>query len=263
MQRAICFSAAYNPVMPESAFSAKHAPTAGFVTTCWSMISAARASNSSRETQDALESLCQTYWRPLYAFTRRSGYNEHDAQDIVQGFFEHLLKAESLKRVSQEKGKFRSFLLASLKYFVADKRDFANAAKRGGGKTILSFDASDAEQRYRLEPVDRLTPREIFDRQWAMALIEQALARLHDEARTAGREALFDEVKELLAGDRSGRSYAAIAADLGLSDAAVKMAVVRLRRRFRDCLRESVAATVSTHVELEEELASLRSALTL
>ena len=244
---------------PES--SRERSVSATFVTTRWSVISAAKDSGFSTAVREALESLCGTYWYPLYAYARRSGFSEHDAQDIVQGFFEHLLKAESLKRVSRGKGKFRSFLLASLKYFIADRRDYANAGKRGGGESIISLEGLDPEQRYRLEPADRLSPRELFDRQWAMNLIDQALKRLHEESKLAGREALFNEVKELLAGDRSGRPYASIAAELNLSEAAVKMAVARLRRRFRDCLRDAVANTVATHVELEEELANLRSAL--
>ena len=232
-----------------------------FCTTRWSLISAARDFKPSGEVQEALETLCRAYWYPLYAYTRRSGFREHDAQDLVQGFFEHLLRGGALQRVSREKGKFRSFLLAALKYYIADRRDFENAAKRGGGKPLISLEGSDPEQRYQLEPVDQLSPRELFDRQWAMALIDQTLERLRQEACVGGREPLFHAIKDLLAGDRSGRSYAVIASDLEMTEAAVKMSVMRLRQRFRDCLREAVANTVATHVELEEELASLRLAL--
>lgn len=232
-----------------------------FCTTRWSLISAARDSKPSDEVKAALETLCRAYWYPLYAYTRRSGFREHDAQDLVQGFFAHLLGGDALQRVARDKGRFRSFLLAALKYYISDRRDFENAAKRGGGKPVISLEGSDPEQRYQLEPVDRLSPRELFDRQWAMALVDQALETVRQEACASGREALFQAIRELLAGDRSGRPYAVIAADLNMSEAAVKMAVMRLRQRFRDALREAVANTVSTHVELEEELANLRLAL--
>src|SRR5881628_1700770 len=148
-----------------------------FATTHWSVVLAAKEGDSS-SVQDALEKLCRTYWYPIYAYLRRRGCGEHDAQDLTQGFFAQLLERRSIQGVEREKGKFRSFLLASLNYYVADERDRANAQKRGGGRQILSFDAQEAEQRYRLEPMDERSPDKLFEHRWAMTLLDQVLARL-------------------------------------------------------------------------------------
>src|ERR1043166_1148159 len=164
-----------------------------FATTHWSVVLAAGKSDAS-QANEALEKLCRTYWYPIYAYLRRRGRGEQDAQDLAQGFFAQLLERRSIQGVEREKGKFRSFLLASLNYYVADERDRAHAQKRGGGRQILSFDAHEAEERYRLEPVDERSPDKLFERRWAIALLDQVLVRLAEEiAQTVASPAEVDE----------------------------------------------------------------------
>src|SRR6266704_6836650 len=164
-----------------------------FATTHWSVILAAKEGDSP-SAQEALEKLCRAYWYPIYAYLRRRGCGEHDAQDLTQGFFAQLLERRSIQGVEREKGKFRSFLLASLNYFVADERDRANAQKRGGGREIFSLDVQEAEQRYRLEPADEHSPEKIFEHRWAMTLLDQVLARLGQEFTDAGKRKLFNRL---------------------------------------------------------------------
>jgi RNA polymerase sigma-70 factor (ECF subfamily) len=205
----------------------------------------------------ALEELCRTYWYPLYAYVRRRGYDAHEAEDLTQEFFARLLAKNYLADVHREKGKFRSFLLASLKHFLANEWDRALAKKRGGGHTIISLDA---ETRYRQEPKDELSADKLLDRQWAIALLDQVLARLGTEYTDAGKSEVFEQLKDSLTGARDSIPYAAIAAKLGTTEGAVKVAVHRLRQRYRKLLREEIAHTVASPAEIDEEIRHLFAA---
>jgi len=231
-----------------------------FATTHWSVVLAAKEADSP-SVQEALEKLCRTYWYPIYAYLRRRGYGEQDGQDLTQGFFAQLLERRSIQGVEREKGKFRSFLLASLNYYVADERDRANAQKRGGGREVLSFDVQEAEQRYRLEPADERSPDKLFERRWAMALLDQVLARLGREFADAGKGELFNRLQEFLVGGAGGKAYAEVAREAGMTEEAVKKAVQRMRRRYHQLFREEIAQTVASPTEVDEELRHLCAVL--
>ncbi len=240
-------------------------PTSGgklgiFATTHWSVVLAARETDAPQAAA-ALEKLCRTYWYPLYAYLRRRGYGEHDAQDLTQGFFAHLFERDWLQRVAREKGRFRSFLLASLNYFLADQRDRASAQKRGGGRPIISFDAHEAEERYRLEPVDERSPDKLFERRWAMTLLDQVLARLAQEFSAAGKRDLFNRLQPFLVEGTGEKTYAEIAHASGMTEEALKKAVQRMRRRYHQLFREEIAQTVAGPDEVEEELRHLCAVL--
>jgi DNA-directed RNA polymerase specialized sigma24 family protein len=190
-----------------------------FATTHWSVVLAAGQSESPQAAQ-ALETLCSTYWYPLYAYVRRRGHGHEDAQDLTQAFLLQLLERRSFARVDRGKGRFRSFLLAGLNYFLADAHDHVIAQKRGGGQPTLSFDAQTAEQRYRLEPVDDLSPDKLFERQWALALLDQVLARLEKEFCETGKSGLFQQLRVFLVAGRGEPTYAQVATELGLTGAA-------------------------------------------
>ncbi len=227
-----------------------------FATTHWSVVLAAGSSDSP-QAKAALETLCRTYWYPLYAYARRRGYGHEDAQDLTQGFLLQLLERNSFARVSPNKGRFRSFLLAGLNYFLADQRERATAQKRGGGKPVLSFDAQAAEQRYALEPVDNRSPDKLFERQWALALLDQVLIRLEREFREAGKTRLFERLREFLVAGTGEETYAEAAQGLGMSSEAFKKAVQRLRRRYYELFRQEILRTVSEPAEVEEEMRCL------
>jgi RNA polymerase sigma factor (sigma-70 family) len=220
----------------------------------------ARDEQSPQSTQ-ALETLCKNYWYPLYAFVRRYGRSPHDAEDLTQAFFARLLERNYLASVDPAKGKFRSFLLGSLKHFLANEWDKMNAQKRGGGKTIISIDRDAAEESYRFEPVDKLTADKIFERRWAMTLLERTLQRLESEYTTDGKAALFPELKSTITGEPAVGGYVAIAARLNTSEGAIKVAAHRLRQRYRELLRAEISETVATNDELEDELRNLFAAL--
>jgi len=207
----------------------------------------------------ALEKLCRAYWYPLYAFVRRQGYSSSDAEDLTQGFFAWLLESKHLGVADQERGRFRSFLLCRLKHFLSDEFKKARAQKRGGGQHVVSLDAALAEERYDLEPSTEVSPELVFDRRWALMVMEQTVARLRTEYLAADRAELFEELKHFQPGEEAERSYAEVAARLGLSEGAVKSAVYRLRQRHRDLLREEIAQTVATPAEVEEEIRYLIS----
>src|SRR2546430_9901540 len=173
-----------------------HASTHWFATTHWSVVLAARQ-QTSPEAGEALESLCRAYWYPLYAFIRRRGYDSHDAQDLTQGFFTRLLEKNYLAQADREKGRFRSFLLAALKHFLSDEQDRARAQKRGGGQALISLDEQTAEGRYRLEPADVMSAEKLFERRWALTLLEQARTRLCDEYVAAGQAEFSDQLRIL------------------------------------------------------------------
>ena len=209
----------------------------------------------------ALEELCRTYWYPLYAYVRRRGYDAHDAQDLTQEFFARLLEKNSLSDVHPRKGKFRSFLLGSMNNFLAKEWRRENTQKRGGGQPIFSLDAAAAEDRYKFEPADALDPEKIFERRWAMTLLEQTLARLRQECSESGKADLFNELKGMLAGEKRQHRYAEVAARLDMTEAAVKKAAERLRDRYAELLRMEIAQTVSEPGDVDEELRDLFRAL--
>jgi RNA polymerase sigma factor (sigma-70 family) len=223
-----------------------------FVTTHWSVVAAAGRSDTPRA-QEALEKLCQSYWFPLYAYVRRRGHSIEDAQDLTQGFFAHLLAHNAVATADPEKGRFRSFLLGSLNHFLSDEWDKARAEKRGAGKTV-SLDTESAETWLRQQPSENLTPEKAFELRWAITLLEQVYRQLEAEHRQQGKAELFDALRTTLAGPGNSAPYAALAARLGMNEGAVKVAVHRLRQRYRALLRETIAETVATAEEVDEEL---------
>ena len=218
-----------------------------FLTTHWSVVVNARAADS-KTAKAALESLCNTYWYPLYAFVRRLGHSPHDAEDLIQGFFAQCIEKDYLRAADREKGRFRSFLLVALKRFLANEWDRARTRKRGGDRQIISLDA---EQRYAAEPAEALSPDKLFERRWAMTLLENVLAKLKAEQISAGRLAIFTELQPVLTS--RGTPYADLAKRLGLTESAIKVAVHRLRQRYRELLEQEIANTVSSPAEIEEE----------
>ncbi len=228
----------------------------GFATTHWSVVMAAGKDHSA-QAADALEQLCRTYWYPLYAFVRRHVSEAHDAEDLTQEFFARFLAKEYFGRADPTLGRFRSFLLACLKNFLAEQQRQARRLKRGGGHTTVSWDTQTAEERYRLEPTDPVTPEQVYDRRWALTLLDTVLTRLADEQSAAGKEGIFAQLKDYLWGETRETSYAEMAERLGMTEGAVKVTVHRLRRRLRDLLREEVAHTVAAEAEIDEELQHL------
>ena len=249
-------------MVPEDQRAESGVPRAAFfVTTHWSVVLSAGRDDSAQSTE-ALEVLCRTYWYPLYVFIRRLGYEVADAQDLTQGFFAHVLSRGFLKRASPAKGKFRSFVLAALKYFMADEWAKLQARKRGGGLTPVFLDAQTAEARYRLEPVDLMNAERLFERRWATALLDRVLERLEEELPNANRRRVFDELRVFLLGEKTSASYAQVAATLQMTEGAVKVAVHRLRERYRELFREEVAHTVEEPGEINDEVRHLFSVLT-
>ena len=227
-----------------------------FGATHWSVVIAAGGDSS--RARSALEKLCATYWYPLYAFVRRRGHSAHDAQDLTQGFFARLLEKNDLASVDRARGRFRSFLLAALDHFLINEWHRARTQKRGGATVLFSFDALDAESRLRHEPATD-SPEQIYDRRWAMTLLDQVMARLRTEMAGAGKLAHFEALKFCLTGERT--AYAEVGARLAMSEGAVKVAVHRLRERYRALLRAEIAETVATPEEIEDELRALLAAL--
>ena len=209
---------------------------------------------------EALQQLCRTYWYPLYAYVRRKGHDPNDAQDLTQEFFARLLRGNFLNTVEQRKGKFRSFLVASLEHFLVKEWVRANRQKRGGGQTVLSLDEEGAENRYALEPAGNLSAQKLYERRWAMTLLDQAMKRLGAECGKSGKSELFEHVKNLLSGDAHEESYRELAAGLGMSEGALRVAVHRLRQRYGILLREEIAQTVATQDEVDEEVRCLFAA---
>jgi RNA polymerase sigma factor (sigma-70 family) len=231
-----------------------------FATTHWSAVLAAgRAASPSAAA--ALEQLCRTYWYPLYAFVRRQGHSPHDAQDLTQAFFARLLQKNYVAQADRERGRFRTFLLAALSHFLADEWDKARRLKRGGDREIISFDAASAEERYQLEPIDKLDAAKLYERRWVTTLFEKVLVRLEQDFRDAGKGGLFDELKNSLLAEEPGLSYAQLGARLGLTEDAVKQAMHRMRRRYRELFREEIAQTVASPEEVEDELKHLFAVL--
>ena len=238
-----------------------HAGPAAFVTTHWSMVLAAGHADTPGA-QDALARLCQTYWHPLYAYVRRLGYSPHDAQDLTQEFFARLLAKNTLAGADASRGRFRSFLLASLKHFLANEWDKARAQKRGGGQIPIPIDPAVAETSCAgFEPADPATAEKLYERRWALTLLDRVLRRLREEYAASGREKLFEQLKPTLTEASRSVRYAEMATRLGTTEGAVKVAVHRLRQQYRELLRAEIAATVGTPDEVEDELRNLFAAL--
>jgi len=215
----------------------------------------------SPESQEALEELFTHYWFPIYAFLRRHGYPPADAEDLTQGFFASLLKHESLASVDPNRGRFRSFLLAAMKHFLANEWDRRNAIKRGGRLIHLSIDTDSAEDRYRLEPADPQSAEKIYMRRWALTLLDRVLDSLKAEAVASGKAEQFDQLKVALTGDRLSVPYAELARRLGTTEGAVKVTVHRMRQRYRELLRAEIAHTVSDSKAVDAEIRHLFAAL--
>jgi RNA polymerase sigma-70 factor (ECF subfamily) len=236
-------------------------PTATrFPTTCWSRIVAARGLVTP-EAHAALVELCAAYWYPLYAFIRRKGHGAEEALDLTQGYFARLLERGNVAAADAGKGRFRSFLRADCTRFLADRRAHDQTAKRGGGVAPLSIDARDAEGLYQLEPPHEDSPERLFEREWALVLLEGVLAMVRREYETSGRGATFEVLKGVLEAGSSPTSQAEMAALLGTTEAAVQVAVHRLRKRYRDALLAAIAATVADESEVDDELKALFAAL--
>ena len=224
-----------------------------FATTHWSVVLAA-GQGANVQASAALEQLCRTYWYPLYAYLRRGGHKPEDANDLTQGFFARLLREDFLSGVGPEKGRFRSFLLACLKHFLADEWEKARTAKRGGSGPERRLDLEQAEPRYQLESRVEANAESLYERRWALDLLDHVLDRLRHEAAASGREAVFVQLQACLLGERPTETYAQLGARLGLSETAVKVTVHRLRRQYRDLLREEIARTVTHPDEIDEEM---------
>ena len=235
-------------------------PRPAFVTTHWSLVVSA-GGNDTPHARNALEKLCRAYWFPIYAFVRRQGHGPHDAQDLTQEFFARLLEKNQLAGADRNRGRFRSFLLAALKHFLANEWDKTQAQKRGGGQILIPIDVATAETVCGIDPADTLTAEKIYERRWALTLLDQVLHRLRDEYARDGKENLFEQLKPTLTEASRSVRYADIAAQLGTSEGAVKVAVHRLRQRYREVLRAEIADTVASPGEVEDEIRNLFAAL--
>jgi RNA polymerase sigma factor (sigma-70 family) len=231
-----------------------------FDTTHWSVVLQA-GGEFSTEAQEALEKLCREYWYPLYAYVRKQNYTFADAQDLTQEFFARLLERKYLRLADRNRGRFRTFLLTSLKHFLINEWDKANRAKRGSGQKVFSLDEEMAESRFTAEPAMDQPPDALFDRSWAAILLDRAMAALRAEFEQSGKQDLFERLKVFVWGEKNALSYAAMAGQLGMTEGAVKVAVHRLRQRYGELLRAEVAQTVTTHVEVDEELRYLVSVI--
>lgn len=254
--------------MTETSHSSDSAGAAGspspggpFVTTRWSQVIAAGQQDSA-QVQPALESLCRTYWGPLYAYVRRRGYSVEDSQDLTQAFFERLLERQWLGAADREKGRFRTFLLTAMERFLSHERERAHALKRGGGQPLVPIQLDEAETRYGVDPQDPRTPEQAFEHRWALALLDQVLGRLEAEFRARGQADHFAALKPCLVGGRADQPYAELAAKLGTGEAAVKVAVHRLRQRYRELLRAEIGETVASPDEVDSEMRHLFQVLT-
>ncbi len=231
-----------------------------FVTTRWSVVLAA-ARGRGPDAQAALATLCESYWYPLYAYVRRLGYRAEDAQDLTQGFFAALFEKHYVDTADRERGRFRSFLLTALKRFLSKERDRAHALKRGGKAGPISLDLRSGESRYTLEPSHNVTPEAIYQRRWALTVLDRVIVRLRQTYVDADHEAFFDHAKGFLTGEEGSPPYEQVARQLGMSEGAVKVAVHRLRRRYRDLLRSEIAQTVADPAAVDDEFQYLLAVL--
>lgn len=233
--------------------------SAQFATTCWTMVVAA-GEEDPLAAQRAMEFLCQRYWSPLYFYLRRWGCNRTQAEDFVQGFFAHLLENQGLQSVKREQHRFRSFLRASLKNFVIDEHRRARRKRRGGGQRLLPLEFDQAESRYSLEPADQLSADKLFDRAWAMSIIERAMEALAREYANTGKSELFERLRAHITSEPDAGFYHESADRLGMSAGSLRAAAYRLRRRLRELIRREIAETVTTAEQVEEEIRDLFAA---
>jgi DNA-directed RNA polymerase specialized sigma24 family protein len=231
-----------------------------FATTRWSIVVAAGTPDAP-EGRTALSTLCQIYWYPVYAFIRRRGFSTADSQDLTQEFFAALLEKDYVRLADRERGRFRTFLLTAVTRFLTKQRERDHAAKRGGGRTALSLDLQSGEARYLMEPAEHWTPERLFERRWALTLLDRVIARLEERYAEQGKRDLFERLKGVLTGTMSADENAELASQLGLSEVALKVAVHRLRRRYRDLLKQEIAETVADPAETADELDYLLAAL--
>ena len=232
---------------------------AAFTTTHWSVVLEARG--ESPAAQEALENLCRTYWRPIYSFVRREGVRPEEAKDVTQGFFALILERKDFHSVRQEKGRLLSFLLASLKHFMANERRDAAAIKRGGGRTLIPLDWIESEDSTEFDRSDMLSADLLYDRRWAFTVLDRVFARLREESQASANAPLLERLNTWLSDEPDRPSQAEIVREFGMTENAVKQAFHRLRQRYRQVLREEVAHTVATPAEIEEELRHLIAAL--
>jgi RNA polymerase sigma-70 factor (ECF subfamily) len=230
-----------------------------FATTHWTVVLAAGESNS-QQAGLALEELCRTYWYPLYVYVRRQTPTREDAEDLTQAFFARFLEKNYLADVNSERGRFRAFLLAALKHFLANEWDRANRQKRGGGLATVPLDWQNADTRFQIDPPDHLSPDKLYDRAWAVTVLERVLARLRAESVADGKVELFDRLKPFLMVGKGAIPYAQVAESSKLTEGAVRVAVHRLRGRYRELLRDEVRQTISDPAQVEEEMRALFSA---
>jgi RNA polymerase sigma factor (sigma-70 family) len=240
--------------------TAANADPQWFATTHWSVVLQAGGQDSPQSTE-ALETLCRAYWYPLYAYVRRKGQSPHNAQDLTQEFFARVLERKYFQLADRKRGRFRSFLLTSLKHFLIDEWNKANREKRGGGRQIISLDAELTETRFQAEPADKRSPDKAFERQWAMAVLNRVLNQLQTEFATAGRGPVFEELKSSLTGEENESSYAEMGGRLGMTEGNLKVTVHRLRRRYRELLRKEISMTVTDPDLVDEEIRELIAAL--
>jgi RNA polymerase sigma-70 factor (ECF subfamily) len=231
-----------------------------FATTRWTLVLAV-GKGTAGEGHAALEQLCRAYWFPLYAYIRRRGHDAHSAQDLTQGFFARLLERNDLARITREGGRFRSFLLTALNHFLANEHEHATAQKRGGGKPLISLDDDTAEERYRLEPSHSETPDRLFERQWALALMEAAMRRLAAEQTASGKGASYELLRAFLSREPEPGEYTTIAERLNVAPGTLAVQVHRLRERYRNLVRAAVADTVESPLEVDAEMHHLLEAV--
>lgn len=233
---------------------------ARFATTHWSVVLTAQDTGSS-DCDQALTTLCQTYWFPLYAYLRRKGFDRHQAEDYTQAFLTRLLEKKYLRQVEPERGRFRSFLLGALRHFVANELDRAHAKKRGGAHTLVSLDIQTAEGRYSREPADTMSPERLFERSWALTVLNRAMDELQAEATSAKKRRIFSALKDCLTLAQDAVPYGDLAAELQMTEGAVRVAMHRLRKRYRELLRAEIAQTVAGADQVEDEIRDLFGAL--
>jgi RNA polymerase sigma-70 factor (ECF subfamily) len=245
---------------PENPYQKSSTASDVFATTHWTAVLAA-GRGGSRNAHVALEELCRTYWFPLYAYVRRQGHSHEDAEDLTQAFFARLLEKNYLEGITSDKGKFRAFLLVAVKRFLANEWDRATRQKRGGGVMPLSLNWSEADTRYQINPADNLSPDKLYDRAWGVTVLERVISRLRDESEAEGKTKLYEQLKQFLMMGRSTIPYSQAAAALELTEGALRVAVHRLRRRYRELLREEISKTLSDPAQTDEEMHALFSAL--
>jgi RNA polymerase sigma-70 factor (ECF subfamily) len=227
-----------------------------FATTRWSLVVSA-GNQTSENSAQALESLCRTYWFPLYAYVRKRVGDANEACDLTQAFFERLLEKNYLAEVDPQRGRFRAFLITAFKHFLSKEWEKARTQKRGGGRSILSLDFRDGDARYSAEPVSHLTSEQVYERQWVLTLLARVMQRLQDEYQAAGKQKQYEHLKSFIIGEHGDTTYANVAAIFQSTEAAMRMSAYRMRRRYRELLRQEIAETVADTADIEDEIQNL------